>query len=203
MKTADIDVIQMFIKDSLERKSTLTASPTLRSETHAGINQLISKTEGVLVNAPLNHSAPKFWVRLKTNYLNPLSQMLAEHGFIPSQSSSTVDYHQGLDFLSYEYLRTPTGCNQSCSRASLLWKAWRQALKYNSHHEKAKVFWVRQGSTWRSVQEIVVSNSLIYINTDGIDQMYHAEDLVCWLVSECDRTQAPRPSLAKATVSAL
>lgn len=171
----DTEVVEAFIEDSLRGRETLQANPLLKSECLRGINELISKQDGLLIKVDIHQQPIEFLVRHGTAYEDWLHDLFQRHQFITTDRSGSDRFYR------YRRFQVLPGYQVNCESARQLWKSWRTLRRMTQNREKAKALMIQGGQSWTEVQSMTVSNEMLFINTPEGEVVTHMSDAVFWL----------------------
>lgn len=172
---SDLELIEEFIKDSYRGRDVLLANHVLRAQQISGQNQLMSKTEGVLLKINVQETPPQFLVKTGSTHWELIAQTLANQQFICGDQSG----HNG--YYPFCYCRLPKGYQLNCTKSMMLWRSW---WKYRQRIAKlglSSELWIRSRETWYPIRNVICSQGFIFIQTLGSEISLHSEDLVTWL----------------------
>ncbi|MEL6351266.1 MAG: hypothetical protein AAFR58_05835 [Cyanobacteria bacterium J06627_28] len=170
------ELLEAFVQASVRRQEVLMANKLFKAETVCGMNQLISKQEGILIKVTL-HPQVQFSVRRNSSQQLLLREALNKYQFLKS-STNEGDY-----FDTYAYYSITQGYEFNCNSAKTLWKNWRAIKLLSDRMVKGSKLLVKKEQTWREVQDISVSNELMFIETaDNTEELIHnLDDSILWL----------------------
>ena len=180
-RLSDEELIDQFVQDSLQNREVLLANANLTAQAnrcpdHTIQNQLLSKGEGLVASSQLNHEYPEFIIRDQCSFWYSLNYSLARHHFIPIEQKSQKQ------FSSYQYVKVPQGYQMACTKAMELWRMWWKYYRRARHGSRLALnLLVRVRQTWYPIQNLEVSNGLLFIQTLVDENTLHGEDLVFWL----------------------
>lgn len=172
---SDLEVIEFFVQQSVQHQEVLLSNPNLRAQRACNSNQLISRTEGLLVSVNLLDEVLKFSVRSSSMHWAEINQALVTHHFL---LKGDLD-RQG--FYSYQAVKIPQGYQSNCTHAVMLWRAW---WRYQQQITRAGIpleLLIRNRDTWYPIRNVECGRGLIYIQTLGNEIQLCADDLVVWL----------------------
>ena len=172
---SDLGLIQTFVKDSIEGKEILLSNSSLRAEKIYDTNQLMDKTEGVLLTFKLTDRLSLFSLKGYTSYWESISQVLVSHHYFLAGEIDSRGFYQ------YRYIKLPKGYQGNCTKSVLLWRAW---WRYRQRILKGGIpleMLIRTRDTWYPIKNIECGNGLIYIQTLGQEIQVHSDDLIVWL----------------------
>ncbi|MEM9215794.1 MAG: hypothetical protein AAGD25_15815 [Cyanobacteria bacterium P01_F01_bin.150] len=180
-RLSDEELINQFIQESLQNQEVLLANANLTAQAthrpdHTIQNQLLSKQKGIVAYSTLNHQYPEILVRNGSNFWVTLNYALARRHFIPIKQTEQAQ------FSSYQYVKIPEGYQMACTKAMELWRTWwkyYRRARYGSRLAMNLLVRVRQ--TWYPVQNLEVSNGLLFIRTLVDETTLHGTDLIFWL----------------------
>ena len=183
-RLSDEELIDQFIQESLQNREVLLANAHLTAQAnyfsdHTIQNQLLSKGEGLVVSSRINHEYPEFIVRDHSSIWYSLNYALARHHFIPIQQQPQPQ------FSSYQYVKIPQGYQMACTKAIELWRMWWKYYRRARHGSRLALnLLVRVRQTWYPIQNLEVSNGLLFIKTLVDENTLQGEDLIFWLEKE-------------------
>lgn len=172
---SDLELIQAFIKNSIEGKEVLLSNPNLRAEKIYDSNQLSCKGEGLLLTFKLNDKLPVFRLKEDTSYWESINQVLVARNYLLFGKIDNKRFYQ------YQYVQLPKGYEGNCTKAVLLWRSW---WKYRQKILKEGIpleMLIRTRNTWYPIKNVECGHGLIYIQTLGQEIPLHGNDLVVWL----------------------
>jgi len=184
----DLTLIQRFV----EGKASLEANPNLRVESALDTTRLFTKRGAFLAAVKLAVDIRSVLVRQESQYCEVISQTLLEHDFMPTGVTE-----QGL--MCYEHQPVPEGYEMKHTEARSLWKAWRTKLYPPSAQSIQPKPMIHTSQGWQRVQNISISQELLFVETLAEEVMIHSSDRIVWLspVEEQPKTQifayAPLP----------
>jgi hypothetical protein len=182
---SNLDLIREFIQLSIQQKEVLLANQTLTAQTVCGSNNLMAKTEGMIVTCKLDNTCTSFAVKANSTYWELLNQVLAEYNFVLTGSADNRGFYE------YQYCQVPAGYQMHCSKAVILWRAW---WKHRKHilgrgiplELLIRVRHIKQHA-WYPIKDLAISDGVIYIKTLGSEITVHSDDLIVWLGKIDDR----------------
>ena len=183
-RLSDEELIDQFIQESVQNREVLLANAHLTAQANRCSdgsiqNQLLSKGEGLVASSQLNHEYPEFIIRDQSSFWYILNYSLAHYHFIP------IDQKVQKQFSSYQYVKIPQGYQMACTKAMELWRMWWKYYRRARHGSRlAMHLLVRVRQTWYPIQNLEVSNGLLFIKTLGHENTLHGEDLIFWLEKE-------------------
>ncbi len=180
---SDIDLVQEFIKLSIQKKEVLLSNSVLQGETVYKSNQLIAKKEGIIITIKLNGILNPFLVKYNSTHWELISEQLANYNFI---LRGDID---NRGFYKYEYCEIPQGYKMHCGKAAILWRTW---WKYRQRIEGRVIqleLLIRIRNTWYPIRGLTISDGMIYIETLGNEIAIGLEDMVIWLSKIKDNKQ--------------
>lgn len=189
-RLSDDDLIKHFIQDSLQNREVLLANANLTAQSahhanHSIQNQLLSKKEGLVASSQLNHEFPEFIIRDSSSFWKTLNYALAQHHFIPITQQFKNQPKVNNQFSSYQYVKIPQGYHMACTKAMDLWRLWWKYSRRARHGSRLALdLLVRVRQTWYPIQNLEVSNGLLFIKTLVDETTLHGEDLIFWLEKE-------------------
>ncbi|MGD1865713.1 MAG: hypothetical protein ACFB0D_14265 [Phormidesmis sp.] len=167
------ELVKAFIESSVRQQEVLLANPSFRAESLCGINQLISKKDGVQIKVNSQESPLQFYLRHNSPHTLALRSLLNRHQFLLAESASDSRFE------AYRYFSVRRGYEFNCNTGRALWKNWRAIKRLSSNASKVLV---KQGTSWAEIQQIGVSNELIFIETaDKKEVVHNFSDSVLWL----------------------
>ena len=152
------------------------ANKLLKAETVCGMNQLISKQEGILTKGTL-HPQIQFSVRRNSSQEKLLCEALNKYQFLKSSTN------EGNHFDTYSYYSITQGYEFNSNTAKTQWKNRRHNKELTAKKDKGTKLLIKKEQTWSEVQDISVSNELMIIETaDNTEELIHNfDDSVLWL----------------------
>ncbi|MEM9089846.1 MAG: hypothetical protein AAGC93_13995 [Cyanobacteria bacterium P01_F01_bin.53] len=170
------ELVEAFVEASLRQKEILLSNTSLRAECVCGVNQLISRQDGVLMKMNLREPV-QFWLRRQSTYSSWLSDLLHQHQFLMAEKSS--DAH----FDAYRYFSIKPGYQLNINLGRELWRSWRQLSRLSVKGTNVSKFQLHTGEeNWADIRAIATSNELMFIETtDGVEIMHCLDDTLRWL----------------------
>jgi hypothetical protein len=182
---SNLDLIREFIQLSIQQKEVLLANQTLTAQTVCGSNNLMAKTEGMIVTCKLDNTCTCFAVKANSIYWELLNQVLAEYNFVLTGSADNRGFYE------YQYCQVPAGYQMHCSKAVILWRAWWKHRKHILGRGIPLELLIRvrhrKQHAWYPVKDLAISDGVIYIKTLGSEITVHSDDLIVWLGKIDDR----------------
>lgn len=189
---SEVELTQAFVEASLQGKEALLANHNLLAQRVFDSNQLISKTEGVILSAKLTESPTEFLMKVNSDYWVVLNQVLATHGFLSASETPS------RGFYPYRHFTIPSGYQLNCDSARGLWRTWWKYRRHAAHTVLPLHLLIRMRHTWYPIRDIMCGNGLIFVQTLGSEVHVHIDDLVCWLnkVATSEQLHSPQASPA-------
>ncbi|AUT01158.1 hypothetical protein CLI64_12500 [Nostoc sp. CENA543] len=172
---SDLELMREFITQSIAKKEILLANPYLKAQMVYKSNQLISKKEGVIATAKLDHTPSDFLIDANSSYWEIINNTLADYSYIFTFELDSNGLYR------YQRCAVPQGYTLRCTKSLGLWQAW---WKYNKYAASFKVpldILVRTKNSWYGIKNLTISDGLIYIKTLVSELQLSPEDLVIWL----------------------
>lgn len=172
---SDLDLMREFVVQSIEKKEVLLANSYLKAQMVYKSNQLISKQEGVIATAKLDHTPSDFLIYGTSSYWEIINETLAEYSYIYTGEIDKNGFYQ------YQQCSIPQGYTLQCTTSVNLWQAWWKYRKYASQLKVPLDILIRSRNSWYGIKELMISDGLIYIKTLVSEIALDANDLVIWL----------------------
>lgn len=160
----DLTLIQRFVQG----KTSLECNRNLRVESALNTIRLSTKIGVFLAKFRAMEGSRLALIRQDSPYWELISQILIEHGYMPTGVTE-----EGL--MRYELCVIPQGYEMRYTEARLLWRAWRS----ESNSFSKLLLHTSQG--WQRVSAIETSQQLLFIKTAADELMIHNGDRVVWL----------------------
>jgi hypothetical protein len=172
---SNLDLIREFVQNSIQKKETLLANPSLTAQTVYKSNQLSAKTEGVIASSQLTNTPTEFSINSTSSHWELMNEALADYSYILTGELDSRNCY------IYKYCQLPKGYKMHCTKSVILWRAW---WKYRKNALRPGIpldLLIRTRDAWYPVRDLIVSDGLLYIKTLGSEIAIHSEDLVMWL----------------------
>ncbi|MEB3355598.1 MAG: hypothetical protein VKK04_02540 [Synechococcales bacterium] len=174
-KLSDIEVIQQFIQRSVQNQEVLAANQNLQALSVCSTNQLVNRQGITLASIQLNQASPEFSIWAKTPYWESLNEQLAYYNFVVSNQAIQHDFYR------YCHVKPPQGYQMRCTRSVELWRrGWKYRNRIRSQFVSLDLL-VRVRQTWYPVNNLEISNGLIFIKTLTEEMSLQTSDLIVWL----------------------
>ncbi|MGK7891012.1 MAG: hypothetical protein AB4042_16910 [Leptolyngbyaceae cyanobacterium] len=201
-RLSDEHLIDCFVQESIQNREVLLANLNLAAQSvtqvdQSKINQLQTKTAGMIAFCRLDYDYPEFLIRRESDYWVLLNQTLTNHGFLriedtAQQPTPSAEPAYLQPFASYQYVKMPPGYRMACTPALELWrKWWKYSRRVRSRPGLSMDLVVRVRQTWYPIKDLAVSNGLIFIKTLIDETTLHSEDLIVWLEKETNLVADP------------
>ena len=79
---SDLDLVQEFVYNSIQKKDILLANRSLTAQTVYNTNHLSTKAEGIIATAQLNTTPTEFLIRFNLSHWELLNQALSECNYL-------------------------------------------------------------------------------------------------------------------------
>jgi hypothetical protein len=172
---SNLDLIREFVQNSIQKKETLLANPSLTAQTVYKSNQLSAKTEGVIASSQLTNTSAEFSINATSSHWEVMNEALADNSYILTGELDSRNCY------IYKYCELPKGYKMHCTKSVILWRAW---WKYRKNALRPGIpldLLIRTRDSWYPVRDLIISDGLLYIKTLGSEIAIHSEDLVMWL----------------------
>ena len=193
---SDIELIQSFVKDSVQCKGVLLSNTALNAQKVCESNQLSARAGGILLKANLVEGQPEFSVKAGSSHWDLINQILVSHHFL---LMGEIDR---WGFYHYKLVKLPKGYQANCAPAVLLWRAW---WKYQQRIIRSSIpleLLIRTRDTWYPIKHLECGHGLIYIRTLGSEIQLHSDDLAVWLNKvDPEKTESQKAESSPSEVS--
>jgi hypothetical protein len=172
---SDSELIQAFIKDSVQHREVLLCNAVLTAQKVCESNQLSAKAEGIVLKTKVVEGQPEFSVKAGSSHWELINQALVSHHFLLMGEIDRWGFYQ------YKHVKLPKGYQLNCAPAVMLWRAW---WKYQQRIVRASIpleLLIRTRETWYPIKHLECGHGLIYIRTLGSEIQLHSDDLAVWL----------------------
>jgi hypothetical protein len=172
----DLDLVQNFLRESLQRRHLLLFSPFLKAHHICGVNQLIGLQQGIVATVDINQDQLTVLVNPDSSYRDILHHILAGERFLRRADTSVAS----TLFWQYQQIRPPKGYQFYCTTPNILWIAWWR----HYHHQRNALLsdllvWVRQ--QWYPVRDLVIKKGQIHIKSLAQEIVLSSQESIVWL----------------------
>lgn len=174
----ELDLIQTFIRESLQQRDLILSSPVLKAHHVCGLNQLIGREQGVIMAVALEQTPLTVLVKSGSCYRNLIHQILAEEHFLLVGVGSSA---APQSFLSYRQVCPPKGYRFNCTLPKVLWRAWwhhRQQLQHSGLLTDLLI-WV--GHQWYPVRSLLIQEGRIHVKSLLREVVLSSQESIVWL----------------------
>jgi hypothetical protein len=172
---SDIDLVREFVKNSIQKQEILLANSTFKAQTVSRSNQLIAKTEGVILTSQVINTQINFLVNARSSSWELMNQILAEYCYILISDIDSRGFYQ------YQYCEPPKGYQMHCTKSVMLWRSWWKYRKFATRPGIPLELLIRTRESWYPIRDLIISDGLVYIKTLGTEIAVHSDDLIIWL----------------------
>ncbi|NEP18101.1 MAG: response regulator [Leptolyngbya sp. SIO4C1] len=175
----DLALIKAFTRAFTKGQSVLLSTANLVAESAANSTTLTAKSEGIIINVKKINNKLTAMVKRDSIYWEAIRYTLIEHSFFPvSQRTNGTQY--------YQYRAIPEQCQIYYTSAIALWEAWHGKMSDQIQRQSSwvqpsrdKIIVLRRGS-WYRIQQLILSEGHLHINTVGGEVFLQLEDSLIW-----------------------
>lgn len=172
---SNLELIRKFVQSSLQQQDVLLANTCMSCQSWGRSNQLMAKSEGIIINVILNNTPLNFSVKANSSHWEIINEVLAENGYILTGEADK------RGFYLYQYCKVPQGYELHCTKSVILWRAWWKYRKYASIPGIPLELLIRYRDTWYPLRDLSISDGMLYVKVLGKDFLFNPDDLVIWI----------------------